>query len=172
MPLLCQSPNLGSLLEFHEVSGSVTHHNRGDDEALVTVEGFYQLHVVCWQKEVKHLQVLLDPGGRHAFGDTHKASLHVPPAADTPGSDRSDCVFGFNRWLNRCVPVLPEYDLGRCFLVSLSNGVQSRVLQQTWFIRRGPWSVPAAQRTVCCHANWRRPVAEDYVTVRAGLELT
>lgn len=34
------------LLKSHEVSRSVTHLNCRDNEALVAVEGFYQLHVV------------------------------------------------------------------------------------------------------------------------------
>lgn len=70
-------------IEFHKVSGWVTHHNRRDDETLVAVEGFYQLHVTFRQGKVKHLQVLLDPGRRHALRDAHDPSLHVPPAAET-----------------------------------------------------------------------------------------
>lgn len=69
-------------MEFHEASGLVTHHNRRDDEALVAVEGFYQRHVTFRQRKVKHLQVLLDPGGRHALRDAHDPSLHVPPAVE------------------------------------------------------------------------------------------
>lgn len=72
------------LLKSHEVSRSVTHLNCRDNEALVAVEGFYQLHVVFWQGKVKHLQVLLDPGGCHTFRDTHDTPLHMPPVKGTP----------------------------------------------------------------------------------------
>lgn len=60
----------------------MTHHNCRDDEALVAIEGFYQLQVTFRQRKVKHLQVLLDPVGRHAFRDAHDASLHLPPVAE------------------------------------------------------------------------------------------
>lgn len=62
---------------------SVTHLHWWDDEALVEVEGFDQLHVLFWQVKVKHLQVLLDPGWHHAFRDTHDTPLHMPPAKKT-----------------------------------------------------------------------------------------
>lgn len=83
-------PLWGSALERRPVDSlrgvirSVTHLDRRDDEALIVVEGFHQLHVVFWQGKVKHLQVLLDPGGCHTFRDTHDTPLHVPPARRTP----------------------------------------------------------------------------------------
>lgn len=73
-------------------------------------------------------------------------------------------------WAHKGVlSALPEYDLGRCFLVPLGYSFKSRILQQTWFTRRGPGSVPATQGTVSCHANCHWPEAEVYVPSMATL---
>lgn len=158
-----------------------THLNFWDDEALIPVEGFNQLHVIFWQGKVKHLQVLLDPGGCHTFRDTHYAPLNVPPA-DVCGISlvftHVNVIQGYNRtvesWFQSCtterLPFLPEYDLSRCFLVSAGNGSQSWILQETWLIRRSPGSVPTAQRTVCCHTHCHWPEAEIWTLLLAQQE--
>lgn len=48
---------------------------------------------------------------------------------------------------------LPEYDLRGGFLVSLCDGAQSGVLQQTGVVGRGPGPVSTAQRTVGRHTH-------------------
>lgn len=35
------------------------------------------------KEKVKHVQVLLDSGRRHAFGNTHNTPLNVPPANES-----------------------------------------------------------------------------------------
>lgn len=50
---------------------------------------------------------------------------------------------------------LPEYDLRGCSLVSLCDGAQPGVLQQTGVVGRGPGSVSTAQRTVGRHTHGR-----------------